>query len=178
MTHPATISRPRASGPFVTPRAESRFGQAGRGAAFIAGLLCLLALATPVAFGEEPTDDWLSVAKSERTELFVRPASLAWDGQWLSVRTRQEFVEPQPSAKKGKTFLSARNEYRVDCSQRRLAYREMEAYAESGLRGARVQKTKIGEKNLKWMDAPERTVFGELLDYACQNAPAAPLPAR
>lgn len=140
----------------------------------LAGMLCLLAVATPAAFGDEPTSDWLSVAKSERTELYVRPASLAWDGPWLSVRTRQEFVEPQPSAKKGKTFLSARNEYRVDCSQRRLAYREMEAYAEAGLQGARVQKTKIGEKNLKWMDAPEHTVFGELLDYACQHAPAAP----
>ena len=39
------------------------------------------------------------------------------------------------------------------------------------LQGDVVQKTQIGEKNLKWMDAPERTVFGELLDYACKNAP-------
>lgn len=143
----------------------------------LAGMLWLLTVAAPAAFGDEPTGDWLSVAKSERTELYVRPASLAWDGPWLSVRTRQEFVEPQPSANKGKTFRSARNEYRVDCSQRRLAYREMEAYAEPALQGARVQRTKIGERNLKWMDAPERTVFGELLDYACQHAPAAP-PAR
>jgi len=34
-----------------------------------------------------------------------------------------------------------------------------------------VQKTKISEKNLKWMDAPSGTVFGEILDYACKNVP-------
>ena len=88
------------------------------------------------------------------------------------VRTRQNFVEPQPSAKKNKSFLSARNEYRVDCEQRRLAYREMAAYAQPDLQGETVQKTKISEKNLKWMDAPSGTVFGEILDYACKNVPA------
>jgi hypothetical protein len=130
------------------------------------------AFAAPVLAQE----DWVPVARGDRTELFVRTSSIKWDGSWLSVRTRQNFVEPQPSAKKGKTFLSARNEYRVDCPQRRLAYREIEAYAEADLQGDRVQKTKIGEKNLKWMDAPERTVFGELVDYACKHAPALPPP--
>lgn len=142
----------------------------------LAHMIWISLAVTPAGFAQE-TGDWLSVAKVERTEMFVRPASLAWDGPWLRVRTRQEFTEPQASAKKGKTFLSARNEYRIDCSQRRLAYREIEAYAEPGLQGPVVQKTKIGVKNLKWMDAPEQTVFGELLDYACEHAPAAPLPA-
>jgi hypothetical protein len=42
-----------------------------------------------------------------------------------------------------------------------------------------VQKTKIGEKNLKWMDAPTGTVFGAILDYACKNVPASlPPPAK
>jgi len=121
-------------------------------------------------------DDWVSVAKSDRTEIFVKPASLAPAGSWLAVRTRQNFVEAQPSAKGNKTFLSARNDYRVDCAQRRLAYKQIQAYAQPDLQGDVVQKTKIGDKNLKWMDAPTGTVFGELLDYACSNAttPAAP----
>lgn len=136
------------------------------------GLVACLALVA----GELAAQDeaWVSVAKGERTEVFLETASLQWAGPWLAVRTRQEFVEPQASAKKGKTFLSARNDYRIDCAQRRLAYREMHAYAQAGLQGDVVQKTKIGERNLKWMDAAPGTVFGELLDYACNHAPAAP----
>jgi Surface-adhesin protein E len=137
-------------------------------------------LASLAAFGllaSSPADaqeQWSSVAKVERTEVFVNPSSIKRDGAWLSVRTKQNFLEPQPSARKGKSFLSARNEYRIDCGGRRLAYRELQAYADLDLQGAVIQKTRIGEKNLKWMDAPEHTVFGELLDYACKNAPPAP----
>ena len=57
--------------------------------------------------------------------------------------------------------------------QRRLAYREMETYSQLDLQGDQVQKTRIGEKNLKWMDAPSGTVFGEIVDYACKNVPPA-----
>ena len=117
-------------------------------------------------------ENWVTVAKGDRTEVFVEPSTLRWEGAWLGVSTKQNFVEPQAAAKQGKTFLSARNEYRIDCPQRRLAYREIQAYDAPDLQGQVVQKTSIGEKNLKWMDAPERTVFGELLDYACKNAPA------
>jgi hypothetical protein len=53
----------------------------------------------------------------------------------------------------------------------------MEAYAQLDLQGDRVQKTRIGEKNLKWMDAPTGTVFGEIVDYACKNVPAGLPPA-
>ena len=138
-------------------------------------LIAATVVALPVtALAQE---EWVSIAKGDRTEVFVKPSTLKWDGPWLSIRSMQNFVEAQPAAKKGKTFLSARNEYRVDCPQRRLAYREMQAYAGLDLQGDVVQKTKIGEKNLKWMDAPERTVFGELLDYACEHAPAAPAAA-
>ena len=119
-------------------------------------------------------DDWVAVATGDRTEMFVSPSSLQWEGSWLSASTRQNFTETQPSAKQGKTYLSARNDYRIDCPQRRLAYREIQAFAGPDLQGDVVQKTRIGEKNLKWMDAPERTVFGELLDYACKNAPSGP----
>lgn len=122
--------------------------------------------------------DWQSIAKSDRTEVFVNPKSLGVSpANWIVVRTKQNFVEPQPSAKKNKSYLSARNEYRVDCAQRRLAYRELEAFSELDLQGVSVQKTKISEKNLKWMDAATGTVFGEILDYACKNAPVATAPA-
>ena len=139
----------------------------------IVGVACVTAVAaTAVAAGE-----WVSVAKTDRTEVLANPASLGLSpASWVIVATRQSFTEPQPAAKKGKTFLSARNEYRVDCATRRLAYREIDAYAQPDLQGERVQKTKIGEKNLKWMDAPSGTVFGAIVDYACKNAPAAALP--
>ena len=133
-----------------------------------------LALAwTSVALAAEVADvAWVSIARTDRTEVFADPASVARasTAPWVIVSTKQNFTEPQPSAKKGKSFLSARNEYRVDCDNRRLAYREMRTYAEPDLLGAPVQKTKIGEKNLKWMDAASGTVFGEILDYACANA--------
>jgi len=134
----------------------------------------LLLLATAPAHAA----DWLSVAKTDRTEVFVNIASLGRSGPYLVVRTRQNFSEAQPAAKKDKSFLSARNEYRVDCAARRLAYREIHAYEALDLQGDVVQKTRIGEKNLKWMDAPSSTVFGAILDYACQQDPAeATLPA-
>jgi hypothetical protein len=133
----------------------------------------VLAAGSVLAAGE-----WVSVAKTDRTEVFANPASLARSpASWVIVATRQNFTEPQPSAKKGKAFLSARNEYRVDCPNRRLAYHEIDAYAERDLQGDRVQKTKVGEKNLKWMDAPTGTVFGEILDYACKNASGIAAPA-
>lgn len=143
----------------------------------VTGMLCGLACLAAFAPGARAAGEWVAVAKSDRTEVFANPASLAVSpASWVIVATRQNFTEPQPAAKKGKTFLSARNEYRVDCANRRLAYREIDAYAERDLQGERVQKTKVGEKNLKWMDAPTGTVFGEILDFACKNAPVAPAP--
>lgn len=142
-------------------------GQTPSRTGLIASATMLFMLSTPCAAAE-----WVSVAKTERTEVFVEDASIARSGTLVSVLTRQNFVEPQPAARKGKTYLSARSEYRVDCTARRLAYREIRAYAQPDLQGDVVQKTRIGEKNLKWMDAPKSTVFGELLDYSCQRAPA------
>jgi hypothetical protein len=141
-------------------------------------VLASLALTALSAATVARAADWLSIAKSDRTEVFANPESLGVSpASWVIVRTKQNFVEPQPSARKNKSFLSARNEYRIDCAQRRLAYREMETFSQPDLQGEPVQKTKIGEKNLKWMDAPTGTVFGEILDYACQNVPAGLSPA-
>ena len=140
-------------------------------------LLVGLVLVVVVASAAYAQEEWLSVAKGDRTELFVKPSTLKWEGQWLSVRSKQNFAEALPTAKKGKTFLSARNDYRIACAHRKIAYSRMEAYAEPDLQGAVVQKARSGEKNLKWMDAPEGTVFGGLLEYACSNAPPGPAAA-
>lgn len=143
-----------------------------------AWILASFALATWSMSAVAQAADWVSIAKSDRTEVFANPATLGVSpASWVIVRTKQNFVEPQPSARKDKSFLSARNEYRVDCAQRRLAYREMATYSQLDLQGDSVQKTRIGEKNLKWMDAPTGTVFGEIVDYACKNVPAAMPPA-
>jgi hypothetical protein len=140
---------------------------------FVAALGASLLVSSVVLPAAARADaEWVSIARSDRTEVFANPASVgrSTSGPWLIVRTKQNFTEPQPSAKKGKSYLSAKNVYRVDCGQRRLAYREMQTFAELDLAGAPVQKTKIGEKNLKWMDAASGTVFGEILDYACSRA--------
>jgi len=94
-----------------------------------------------VAPGARAAADWVSIARTDRTEVFANPASLGVSpASWVIVRTRQNFVEPQPSAKKDKPYLSARNEYRVDCAQRRLAYRELEAYSQLELRALNAQR--------------------------------------
>jgi hypothetical protein len=134
---------------------------------------CALALSLLAGAPAAGASEWVSVAKSDRVEVFVRSNKLSRTGDIASARTKENFVEPQPSAKKGKTYLSARNEYRIDCAQRKVAYRELKAFEGADLSGPLVQKATATDKNLQWMDAPESTVFGELLDYACKNAPIA-----
>ena len=138
---------------------------------WFASLILALVLVFTGAPGAHAQDEWVSIARSDRTELFVKPSTLAWAGDWISVRSKQNFVEPQPSARKRRTFLSARNEYRIACAHRKIAYREMRAFAEPDLQGTVVQKSRTSDKNLVWMNADEGTVFGELLEFACDNAP-------
>jgi hypothetical protein len=151
----------------ITGRCKSPRGNFAT--AFGAVVLALSSMLPATVLGDT---EWVSIAKSDRTEVFADPASVGRSSSapWVIVLTKQNFTEPQPSAKKGKVYLSAKNEYRVDCVNRRLAYRELQTFAELDLLGKSVQKTKIGEKNLKWMDAASGTVFGEILDYACKNA--------
>ena len=37
-----------------------------------------------------------------------------------------------------------------------------------------IDKAKFGDKNWQWLDAQERTVFGELLDFVCKTPAATP----
>ena len=114
---------------------------------------------------------WQSVAKTDLQEAFIDPSTLAIVDGYVEAGTKLNFAQAQPSAKKDKSYLSARNTYRFDCAQRRVAMKEIRAYEGPDLQGAQVQKATSSSRNLQWLDAPERTVFGELLDYACRNAP-------
>lgn len=139
------------------------------------GLVTLLALSlaacaqTPAAKREAAVSaaQWQSVAITDNQEAFVDTASLATVAGFVEARTRQNFNQPQPAAKKGATYLSALNTYRFDCTQRKVAMKELVAYEGTGLQGAVVQRATSTDKNLRWLDAPAETVFGELLDYAC-----------
>jgi hypothetical protein len=133
----------------------------------------VLALAGPgaLAQGTGAADKWLSVAKTDNQEAFVNGSSIAVVGEQLEARVKQNFALPQPSAKKGKTYLSSRTTYRFDCAQRRMAMKEVRTYAGSDLQGEPVQKATSSDKNLQWLDAPDSTVFGELLDYVCGRSP-------
>ena len=133
----------------------------------------VLALAGPGALAQETgaADKWQSVAKTDNQEAFVNGSSIAAVGEQLEARVKQNFALPQPSAKQGKTYLSSRTTYRFDCAQRRMAMKEVRTYVGSDLQGDPVQKATSSDKNLQWLDAPESTVFGELLDYVCETAP-------
>ncbi len=119
---------------------------------------------------------WESVAKADSREAFIDPTSITTVGTTVELRAKENFSSPQPAAKKDKTYLSALNTYRFDCAARKVAFKEMQAFPDADLQGKAVQKAKFSDKNLQWMDAPPDTVFGELLDYACEHAPAAAPP--
>jgi hypothetical protein len=132
-----------------------------------------LALAGPAALAQEAAalDKWQSVAKTDNQEAFVNGSSIVAVGEQLEARVKQNFALQQPSAKKGKAYLSSRTTYRFDCAQRRMAMQEVRTYAGSDLQGEPVQKATSSDKNLQWLDAEDGTVFGELLDYVCGRSP-------
>jgi hypothetical protein len=127
-----------------------------------------VALAQDAASG----DKWQSVAKTDHQEAFVNTSSITTvDGQ-LEARVKQNYAQAQPSAKKDKSYLSTRSLYRFDCAQRKIGMKELRAYAGADLQGEVVQKATSKDKNMQWLPAEERTVFGELLDYVCKGAAA------
>ena len=139
----------------------------------LSAMAIALVLAGPGARAQDmgASDKWQSVAKTDNQEAFVNGSSIAAEGSQLEARVKQNFAQPQPSAKKGKTFLSSRTTYRFDCAQRRMAMKEVRAYSGSDLQGEQVQKATSSDRNLQWLDAPDSTVFGELLDYVCSKSP-------
>jgi hypothetical protein len=139
----------------------------------LAATLALLApAATVLAQSETDADKWYKVAISGNEIAFVNEGSIQRVGTHVQVRVKQNYLAPVDSAKKGKTYQSARTDYRLDCEQRKLAMMETRAFASPDLQGDVVQKASRSEKNLIWMDAPRASVFGEILDYGCKHAPA------
>jgi hypothetical protein len=139
----------------------------------LAASLALLApAATLLAQSETAADPWYKVAISGNEVAFVNTSSIQRVGNHVQVRVKQNYLAPVDSAKKGKTYQSARTDYRLDCAQRKVAMMETRAFAGPDLQGDVVQKASRSEKNLIWMDAPRASVFGEILDYGCKHAPA------
>jgi len=141
-----------------------------RGNALLAAVVISAALAAGPASAQEAADKWQSVAKTDNQEAFVNVQSIVMVGGQPEAKVKQNFTAPQHSAKPGQTYLSARTVYRFDCAQRRVAMKEIRAFPGADLQGEAVQKASRSDKNLLWEDAPERTVFGELLDYVCKAA--------
>jgi hypothetical protein len=163
------------------PEAGAQGGPMKHLIAFSLGVALLtFAAACAVSPAQEPAvglaQEWVSVAKADAHEAFVDPASVTVSGTMVELRAKENFASPQPAAKKNETYLSSQSTYRVDCPGRKVAYKEIQTFPAADLQGKVVQKAKFYEKNLQWMDAPADTVFGELLDYACEHAPAS-LPA-
>jgi hypothetical protein len=130
------------------------------------------ALVSTIPLGAMAEPDWQQVAEADSKTVFVNLNSLKRNGNIVQATVKENYVEPQPSAKKDKTFLSARNVYRFDCSAARVAYKEMHAFPLADLQGKEIQKAEYRDKNLVWMDAPSGTVFEALLRYSCDKAPA------
>jgi hypothetical protein len=141
-----------------------------------AGVVVFAALSGAALAQSAPAtaDKWYSVALSDNEEAFVNTNAITAVGSQMQVRVKENYLAPRESVKKGKTYQSARTEYRVDCANRKVAMLETKAYAGTDLQGEVVQKASRNDKNLIWMDAPRATVFGEILDYTCKQKPAAP----
>ena len=134
--------------------------------------VALLATGAAALAQSEPTaDKWYKVAISGNEVAFVNTSSIQRVGGQVQVRVKENYLAPVASVKKGKTYQSTRTDYRLDCAARRLAMLETRAFAAADLQGDVVQKASRSEKNLIWMDAPTASVFGEILDYGCKNAP-------
>jgi hypothetical protein len=116
---------------------------------------------------------WYSVATSDSEEAFVNTNSLKLVGTTVEVRVKENFTAPRPAAKEGKTFLSTRTIYRVDCASRKIAMSKTEAFSGKDLQGDVVQKASRNDRNLMWMDAPAASVFFEIVTYTCRKAPQA-----
>lgn len=143
-----------------------------RSFAALAAAFALLASAAAVLAQSDPAaDKWYKVAISGNEVAFVNTASIQRIGGMVQVRVKQNYLAPVASAKKGKTYQSARTDYRLDCAGRRVAMLETRAFAGTDFQGEVVQKASRSEKNLIWMDAPRASVFGEILDYGCKHAP-------
>jgi hypothetical protein len=129
----------------------------------LAASFALLAASPAARAGE-----WESIAKADRVELFVNPTTVTSVGDKVGVRVKENWVDAQPSTAKGKTYQSARSEYRVDCAQRKVGKQSVQLYSGADLTGTVIKKLKYAEKNVSYVNATDGTVYGELVNYACK----------
>jgi hypothetical protein len=134
----------------------------------------VLALGWGLATAEQPAtagaEKWYSVATSDSEEAFVNTQSMQTVGATIQVKVKENFTAPKPAAKAGKTYLSTRTLYRVDCASRKIAMAKNEAFSGTDLQGEVVQKASRNDRNLIWMDAPAASVFFEIVTYTCRHA--------
>jgi hypothetical protein len=149
--------------------------------AILATTLTLAAACTTPPFSSGPTSSgtassgepaaaagtWEEVVKSDNQQVFIDTSSIARSGDVVEAATKTNFASPMMTAG-NKPYLSASNVYRLDCTQRKVAYKSIRAYSEPDLQGKVMQKANFYEKNLQWMDAPTDSIFAHLIDYACR----------
>src|SRR5687767_15171182 len=117
-----------------------------------------------VAFAPAPgiglAQEGVSVAQTDTQEPLGDPAPPTVSGAMVELRATQNFASPPPAAKKNKTSLSSQSTCRVDCSGRKVAYKEIQAFPEADVQGNAVHKATFYEKNVQWMDAAADAVVG------------------
>ena len=106
----------------------------------MADVLALSMRAGPRSRRHPAGEKWQSVAKTDNQEAFVNGSSIVAVGGQFEARAKQDFMQPQPSAKKDKTFLSSRTTFRFDCTQRRMAMKEIRTYSGNDLQGDRCRR--------------------------------------
>jgi len=116
-----------------------------------------------------PSANWQEVVKSDTQQVFIDVSSLKKVGDVVEASAKTNFASPLMTAN-NKPYLSAANVYRLDCAQRKVAMKSIQAYAETELQGKVMQKANFYDNNLQWMDAPTDTVFAHMIDFACQRA--------
>jgi len=119
-----------------------------------------------------PVADWQAVVKSDTQQVFIDVSSLhkvGDAGDVVEASSKTNFASPMMTAG-SKPYLSAHNVYRLDCTQRKVAMKSIQAYAETDLQGKVLQKANFYDNNLQWMDAPTDTVFAHMIDFACKHA--------
>jgi hypothetical protein len=138
-------------------------------------VVALLGFGQAAAEGTPTTgaDTWYSVATSDSEIAFVKTLSIKAVGTNVEVKVKENFTAPKPAAKQGKSYLSTRTVYRVDCNSRKIAMSKTEAFSGTDLQGDVVQKASRNDRNLIWMDAPPASVFFEIVTYTCRHAPQA-----
>ena len=114
--------------------------------------------------------DWQLAAESDAKQVYVNVQSLQREGSIVQAAAKENFFQPQMSAKK-KPYLSAKNIYRIDCTANRIAFKSIKAYEQADLQGKEVQKAEYKDQNLSWQDIPPKSMFEALQVFVCKRAP-------